>query len=455
LLRFGTDGVRGIANAELSPELVLALGRAAARVLGSGGREFLVGRDTRLSGPFLQAALSAGLASEGADVVDIGVLPTPGLAYLSALRSAPAAVVSASHNLFSDNGIKFFQAGGAKLADETEQALEAELERLLQGGSVRARTGTAVGRLSSEPAARQSYEDHLLACLGGRRLDGLRLVLDCANGAASATAPEVFRRAGAEVVAVVAAEPDGTNINEGCGSTSPGLLASTAVKAEADLGLAFDGDADRVIAVSSQGEVVDGDHMLALFAVDLAERGLLPGGTVVVTVMTNLGFHRAMAEAGVKVHTVGVGDRYVLEALEANGWALGGEQSGHMIFRSLATTGDGQLSGLLLADLVRRKGLPLAALAAKAMRRFPQVLRNVAVADRGGLEEAKSVWDELAIVQEELGERGRALLRPSGTEPVVRVMVEAERETDAQAAAERLVAVLRRELGSPGPEQED
>jgi phosphoglucosamine mutase len=451
LLRFGTDGVRGIANAELSPELVLALGRAAARVLGGG--QFLLGRDTRLSGPLLQAALSAGLASEGADVTDVGVLPTPALAYLSASRRLPAAVVSASHNPFQDNGVKFFQAGGAKLADETEQALEAALEGLLAGrpaGGGGVLTGAAVGRLCADPVAKESYELHLLGCLGGRRLDGLRLVLDCANGAASATAPQVFDRAGAEVVAVVAAEPDGTNINEGCGSTSPGRLASAVVAARADLGLAFDGDADRVIAVGSRGEVVDGDRMLALFATDLAERGLLPGRTVVVTVMTNLGFHQAMAEAGVKVHTVAVGDRYVLEALEANGWALGGEQSGHIVFRSLATTGDGQLSGLLLADLVARKGAPLAELAGKALRRFPQVLHNVAVADRGGLAEAQGVWDELAKVQEELGERGRALLRPSGTEPVVRVMVEAEGEAEAQAAAERLVAALRRALGSPG-----
>jgi phosphoglucosamine mutase len=457
LLRFGTDGVRGIANAELSPELVLALGRAAARVLGGG--QFLLGRDTRLSGPLLQAALSAGLASEGADVTDVGVLPTPALAYLSASRRLPAAVVSASHNPFPDNGVKFFQAGGAKLADETEQALEAALEGLLAGGpggaggpagGGEALTGAAVGRLCTDPTAKESYELHLLGCLGGRRLDGLRLVLDCANGAASATAPQIFRRAGAEVVAVVAAEPDGTNINEGCGSTSPERLASAVVAAGADLGLAFDGDADRVIAVGSRGEVVDGDRMLALFATDLAERGLLPGRTVVVTVMTNLGFHQAMAEAGVKVHTVAVGDRYVLEALEANGWALGGEQSGHIVFRSLATTGDGQLSGLLLADLVARKGAPLAELAGKALRRFPQVLHNVAVADRDGLAEAKGVWDELAKVQEELGERGRALLRPSGTEPVVRVMVEAEGEAEAHAAAERLVAALRRALGSPG-----
>ena len=337
MLRFGTDGVRGLANSELTPEFVLALGRAAARVLGGPGaqRKFLVGRDTRRSGALLQAALSSGLAGEGADVVDVGVLPTPAVAFLSAEQAAPAAVISASHNPYWDNGVKFFSSGGAKLADEVEEALEAELESQLAapGGGHRSQrreppTGVGVGCLSADTGALARYERRVLDCLDGRRLCGLRVALDCANGAAFASAPQVFAAAGANVVAVLAAEPDGTNINAGCGSTDPRQLAKVVLAERADLGLAFDGDADRVIAVDSAGSVVDGDRLLALFATDLAARDLLAGGTVVVTVMTNLGFHQAMATAGVKVHTVAVGDRYVLEALDANGWPLVGSSPG-------------------------------------------------------------------------------------------------------------------------------
>ena len=357
MLRFGTDGLRGLANAELSPELVMALGRAAARALGGaaldGRRRFIVGRDTRWSGPVLQAALSAGLAGEGVDVVDVGVLPTPAVAFISAEQAVPAAVISASHNPYGDNGVKFFAAGGTKLSDEVEEGLEAELDALLATHQrPGAPTGAGVGRISPDPGALARYERYVLSCLEGRRLGGLRVALDCANGAAYLSAPQVFAAAGADVVSVLAAEPDGANINDGCGSTDPRRLVETVVSQRADLGLAFDGDADRVIAVDAAGNVVDGDRLLALFATDLAQRGLLVGGTVVVTVMTNLGFHEAMAAAGVNVHTVGVGDRYVLEALDAKGWALGGEQSGHIVFRALATTGDGVLSGLLLADLV-------------------------------------------------------------------------------------------------------
>jgi phosphoglucosamine mutase len=290
----------------------------------------------------------------------------------------------------------------------------------------------------------------VVGCLQGRRLDGLQVVLDCANGSASATAPQIFAAAGAEIRSVLAGEPDGTNINDGCGSTDPRGLASAVVSQGADLGLAFDGDADRVIAVDSAGNVVDGDRLVALFATDLAEQGLLEGATVVVTVMTNLGFHQAMAAAGVKVHTVAVGDRNVLEALDANGWALGGEQSGHIIFRSLATTGDGVLSGLLLADLVHRKGPPLGELAAAALRRSPQVLRSVAVANRDGLAGAAAVWAEVERTERILGPRGRVLLRPSGTEPLVRVMVEAPTEEEAEQVVERLVGALHAALGEPG-----
>jgi phosphoglucosamine mutase len=458
LLRFGTDGVRGLANEELAPELVLALGRAAAKVLGhlgeppGGAQEhcFVVGRDTRRSGPMLQAALSAGLASEGADVVDVGVMPTPAVAYLSAERRAPAAVISASHNPYFDNGIKFFAAGGTKLPDEVEDRIEAELAELVLVGRGPAPTRDAVGAISSDAGALSRYESFVLGCLEGRSLGGLRVALDCANGAAWRSGPEIFATAGAEVSAVLGAEPDGTNINDNCGSTDPRALARAVVASGADLGLAFDGDADRVIAVDSAGDVVDGDRLLALFATDLAERGLLTGQTVVVTVMTNVGFHQAMERAGIKVHTVSVGDRYVLEALDCNGWALGGEQSGHIVFRSRATTGDGVLSGLLLADLLVRRRQPLASLAASCMEQLPQVLRNVTVANREALASASSVWEEVRRTQAELGRRGRVLLRPSGTEPVVRVMVEAPTEQEASAAAERLVNALCSSLGAAG-----
>jgi phosphoglucosamine mutase len=376
-------------------------------------------------------------------------------------QAVPGAVISASHNPYWDNGVKFFSAGGSKLADEAESALEAELELILSRPPVPAapqgpETGTpsfavrtGVGRIETDADALERYERHVLSSLEGRRLGGLRVALDCANGAAFASAPAAFEAAGAELVAVLATEPNGTNINENCGSTDPRQLAQAVVAKGADLGLAFDGDADRVIAVDAGGNVVDGDRLLALFATDLADRKLLSGGTVVVTVMTNLGFHNAMKAAGVTVETVGVGDRNVLEALDSHGWALGGEQSGHIIFRSLATTGDGVLSGLLLADMMARRGARLEDLAAGALERWPQVLRSVAVGDRHGLAGAEAVWEEVRMVEAELGGSGRVLLRASGTEPLVRVMVEAPTEAAAENAAERIVAALHVALGTP------
>jgi phosphoglucosamine mutase len=409
-----------------------------------------VGRDTRLSSSLLQAALSAGLAGEGIDVVDAGVIATPAVAYLSAEQGAPAAVISASHNPFWDNGVKFFSAGGSKLPDETEEALEAELAALF-GHSERpwAPTRAAIGQIALDSDALQRYEQYLISCLEGRHLEGLRVALDCANGAAFQSAPAVFEAAGAQLVSVLSVEPDGTNINDKCGSTDPRRLAQAVVSEGADLGLAFDGDADRVIAVDNRGSLVDGDRLVALFAADLSTRQLLAGETVVVTVMTNLGFHQAMAAQGVKVHTVSVGDRYVLEALDANNWSLGGEQSGHIIFRSLASTGDGVLSGLLLADLLVRQGARLGDLADAALQRCPQVLRNVAVADRDGLAGAEDVWAEVRGLEADLGSRGRVLLRPSGTEPLVRVMVEAPTEDEAEAGVQRIVGALEAALGRP------
>jgi phosphoglucosamine mutase len=444
-LRFGTDGVRGVAGAELTPELVLGLGRVVARVLtgGRAGRpSLLVGRDTRWSGPLLQAALSAGLAAEGVDVVDLGVLPTPGIAAVAAARDLPAAVISASHNPYADNGIKLFGPGGRKLGAAEERRIEAGL-----AGRPAGRSGAALGRLLADPDARAWYCAQVVAALEGRRLDGIRVVVDCANGAAVATAADILIGAGAEVAEVLAASPDGTNINAGCGSTDTSGLADAVRRRQADAGLAFDGDADRVIAVDGTGAVVDGDRLLGLFATDLRRRGRLAGNTVVVTVMTNLGFHLAMGGAGVTVHQTPVGDRHVLEALDNHGWSLGGEQSGHLIFRELATTGDGVLSGLLLLDLVVRAGRPLAELAAAVMERMPQVLRNVAVTDRDALADAEPVWAAVRAVQADLGDQGRVLLRQSGTEPLVRVMVEAPTEQAAAEAADRLVAAVTATLG--------
>jgi phosphoglucosamine mutase len=426
--------------------LVVALGRAVARVVPAA--IFLAGRDSRRSGPLLQAALSAGLAAEGADVEDLGVVPTPGIAFLSQRRKLPAAVVSASHNPFDDNGIKVFAATGTKLPVVIEAEIEHEIELLLEDPSrpPRRPTGHGVGVIRQDGSAADEYRLHLRDSLDDRRLDGLRVVLDCANGAASAFAPEVFAGLGAEVLAI-SCEPDGTNINRACGSTHPEVLSRTVIETGAHLGLAFDGDADRLIAIDHRGTVVDGDELLALFAVDMVSRGELTGNEVVVTVMTNLGFRRAMADRGIAVRETAVGDRAVLEALEENGLALGGEQSGHIVFRHRATTGDGMMTGLALADLVVRSETPLAKLTDGLIHRVPQLLVNVAVTRPEGLASSESVWAAVAEVAEELGDTGRVLLRASGTEPVVRVMVEAETQDDAQQAVDRLRSVVEHALG--------
>jgi phosphoglucosamine mutase len=443
-VRFGTDGIRGVANAELGAELVLALGRATARAMPA--QAFLVARDTRQSGPLLQAALSAGLASEGADVIDLGVLPTPGLAWHCATRALPGAMISASHNPFTDNGVKLFAAGGLKLSDSAEDAVEQELERVLAPDipGPRAPTGPAVGRLSLDPDAATGYIDHLVRSLEGRTLDGMRVVVDCANGAASVAAPAVLARLGATVHAM-ANEPDGININDGCGSNNPGGLAAQVVARGAEIGLALDGDADRLVAVDHTGATATGDELLAIFAIDLAARGKLAGTTVVVTAMANLGFRLAMAEKGIAVReTAKLGDRYVLEELNADGLTLGGEQSGHLVFREMATTGDGVLTGILLMDLLRRTGRPLADLAAEAMQRLPQVLVNVPAVDPSSVVASPEVQAEVAAVTVELGDRGRVLLRASGTEPLVRVMVEAADQDRAESVVGRLRVVVER-----------
>ena len=440
-LTFGTDGVRGVANTELTPELVLALGRAAARVLGRG--PWLVGRDTRISGPYLSAALAAGLAAEGASVVDIGVLPTPAVAAACDSRGLPGAMISASHNPFADNGVKLFATGGRKLSDQ----VETEIEALLHEAPAGAVSGADVGAVSSDAAgALAAYEDRVVGALEGRALDGLRVVLDCANGSASTVADDIFGRAGAEVT-VLHASPDGLNINDRCGSTHPESLQEAVQAAGGDaIGFAFDGDADRVLAVAEDGSLVDGDQMLALTALDLRERGRLNGNAVVVTVMSNLGFKQAMQAAGIEVVETKVGDRYVLEALAEGRYSLGGEQSGHIIHTALASTGDGVLTGLLLADLVRRAGRPLTELAAGAMRKLPQVLVNVKVPQPRRVSDDAAIADAVRAVERRLGSDGRVLLRPSGTEPLVRVMVEAPTADEARLAADELAEAVARAL---------
>jgi phosphoglucosamine mutase len=431
-LRFGTDGVRGVAGRELTPEFAVILGRAAARVLQV--ERVVIGRDTRVSGPMLEGALAAGFAAEGVAVDLLGVVPTPGVAYVAKRWDAAAAVISASHNLFADNGIKLFARGGRKLPDEIEERIEAELANADR--SVLAYDGDLIGTVTTNTDGLVEYGDHLVALLAEEGLGGLRVVLDCANGAASAVAASVFERVGAEVF-VINDQPDGCNINDRCGATHPERLRLEVVEVGADVGLAFDGDADRLIAVDHNGAVVDGDHILAICAEDLQARDLLRDHTVVITVMTNLGFRLAMTKAGIKVVETPVGDRYVLEALEAGGFSLGGEQSGHVIFPDLAVTGDGLLTGLVLLDIVRRRGKPLAELATGAMTRLPQVLVNVRVA--GGAEALVAELEpHTAAAQAALGERGRVLVRASGTEPLVRVMVEAEDEATAHRVADEL-----------------
>jgi phosphoglucosamine mutase len=444
-LRFGTDGIRGVANRELTPELVTAVGRAAARILGTA-RPFVVGRDTRKSGPMLESAIVAGLCAEGADVLLAGVLPTPAVAELAHKRDAPAMMITASHNAFADNGVKIFASGGRKLTDEVERNVEHELRDLattMPSGP----EGRGVGVASELRGALDEYVAHVVNALDDRRLGGLRVVVDCANGAAFRAAPRVLRELGAHVE-VLHAAPNGTNINDGCGSTDPSDLQRAVVAVGADAGLAFDGDADRLIAVDERGHVVDGDHLLAIAAFDLQERGQLRHNAVVVTQMANGGLRRTLVDEGIEVVEVEVGDRNVLDALARRDLSLGGEQSGHIIFPDLATTGDGVLTGALLLDVLDGTGQRLSALAS-IMQRTPQVLHTVPVVDRDRLDTDRNFWRAAQMAQEELGNSGRILVRPSGTEPVVRIMVEAPTEDEARRAAEDLVAAVELACGVP------
>jgi phosphoglucosamine mutase len=437
---FGTDGVRGLANGDLTPELALSVAVAAGKVLIESDSSHpplaIVGRDPRASGEMLEAAVVAGLTSVGANVVRVGVLPTPAVAYLVGQAHADLGVMlSASHNPMPDNGIKLFAARGTKLPDEIEAKIEAAVAD--GHGLVGRPTGARIGRVHDLLDGAEHYIKHLIS-VTPHRLDGIRVVVDCANGAASEVGPAAYEEAGAEVIAIHA-EPDGLNINANCGSTHIDVVRDAVLAEGADLGIAHDGDADRCLAVTAAGDIVDGDQIMAILALAMRDAGTLTGNTLVATVMSNLGLRLAMKRENIRLIEAKVGDRYVLEELQAGSLALGGEQSGHIVLPAYATTGDGVLTGLQLMAQIAHSGKSLADLSA-VLHKLPQVLINVKVADRAGGASAPTVQAAVALAEDELGETGRVLLRPSGTEPLVRVMVEAATEEHARAVAERIAA---------------
>lgn len=441
---FGTDGVRGVANKEITADFSLKLAQAAAIVLGAQSRErgerprAVIAKDPRVSSDYIVAAVSAGLASSGVDVFDAGVLPTPACAYLTADLGADFGVmVSASHNPATDNGIKFFSRGGHKLPDDVEDQIEAEF------GKSMLPIGEGVGEIARFSDAEDRYLIHLLSAMRNR-LEGLKIVVDCAHGAASAISPQAFTDAGAKVI-VIGADPDGTNINSGYGSTHLSALQAAVVENKADLGIAHDGDADRCLAVDENGKIIDGDKILAVLALAMKERGELARGTVVSTVMSNLGFKVAMQKAGINVVETAVGDRYVLEEMRKEGYTLGGEQSGHIIFSQYATTGDGILTGMQLAAEMAASGKKLSELTS-IVETYPQVLINVAGVDKTKVDTDGELQSLVAKAEAELGDSGRILLRASGTEALVRVMVEAKEMGDAQGWAERIAVVVEQRL---------
>ncbi len=447
---FGTDGVRGLANHELTADLALHLAQAASQVLTQGrhadevrreGRKprAIVARDPRISGEFLAAAVSAGLASSGIDVLDAGILPTPAAAFLvKDIRADFGVMISASHNHAADNGIKFFSYGGTKLPDIVEQRIEKALT-----GPKLLPTGGGVGRIRRFADAEDRYVLHLLATVD-QSLAGLHIVIDCANGAAAGISPRAFNAAGAQVT-VIGSDPDGLNINEGCGSTDLALLQQTVIETGADLGIAHDGDADRCLAVDAAGNVIDGDHIMAILGVSLNRQGKLANSTVVATVMSNLGLELALESHGIKLRRSPVGDRYVLEDMESGNYNFGGEQSGHIIFADHSTTGDGLLTGLQLAAEMARTGKTIAELAA-VMTALPQILVNVAGVDLSKLDSDSPIAELVTELESELGDTGRILLRPSGTEPLVRVMVEAATQDHAESVAARIANLVRERL---------
>jgi phosphoglucosamine mutase len=440
---FGTDGIRGLAGTELTEELAFGLGRAAVVVLGRHGQgrpTFVVGRDPRSSGEWLEDSLVDGIRRAGGDVVIAGVEPTPAIAFLTTQLGASSGVmISASHNPPEYNGIKFFASNGMKLPDEIEDEIEALLAQTQPGEA------DETGTISSLGTGQGRYLEHLVAAAGAD-LSGMTVVVDCANGAASTLAPEMLRRLGATVYAINAT-PDGKNINDGCGALYPEVVATEVIRLGADAGVTHDGDADRALFCDAYGAIIDGDHVLAACAIDLRDQGRLAGNVVVTTVMANLGFHHSMREAGIDVVSSKVGDRYVLEEMIRTGAVLGGEQSGHIIFMEHATTGDGLLTAARFLTLAATRGVGIRELAS-VMRRYPQVLVNVAVADREGLASSADVWDAVAVSEGELGQEGRVLVRASGTEPLVRVMVEAQTEALAFQHAEAVAGVVRAKLGA-------
>jgi phosphoglucosamine mutase len=441
---FGTDGVRGTANKDITAEFALKLAQAAALVLSEDARNrgdrprAVIAHDPRVSSDFISASVAAGLASSGVDVFDAGVVPTPAAAYLTADLDADFGVmISASHNSAPDNGIKFFSRGGHKLPDATEDKIEAAIGQALTP------IGSEVGRVTRFADAEDRYTLHLLGTLPNR-LDGLKIVVDCANGAASAISPQAFADAGAKVI-VIGADPDGNNINQGCGSTHLTALQSAVVTNGANLGIAHDGDSDRCLAVDHTGAIVDGDHIMTVLALAMKESGQLARNTLVTTVMSNLGLKIAMRDAGIGLVETKVGDRYVLEAMREGGYSLGGEQSGHIIFSQYATTGDGVLTGLHLAAKVASSGKSLRELVS-AMPNFPQVLINVPGVDKSKVDSDSELQEFVAQAEADLGDRGRVLLRASGTENLVRVMVEAADQGTAQSWAERIAMKVQKRL---------
>ena len=439
---FGTDGIRGLANVDLTAELALDVAVAAAHILVENSNDrprAIVGQDSRASGEFLEAAVVAGLTSAGVDVYRVGIVPTPAVAYLVASTGADLGVmISASHNPMPDNGIKLFQRGGEKLADDVEALVEARI-----GEPWQRPTGAAVGRVINGDALLEKYIEHLLSTINVS-LSGLKVVVDCANGASSFAAPLALTRAGAEVIAI-ANTPDGWNINDGVGSTHLDYLRNAVLKNGADVGIAHDGDADRCLAVDATGAEIDGDVIMAILAKGFKAQGKLKANTIVGTVMSNLGFMHAMAESGIEVVTTAVGDRYVLEAMLQSDFNLGGEQSGHVIMRDYANTGDGLLTALQLLAEVKRSGQTLQELS-RVMVRFPQVLINVKNVAKERLASSTAIAAAVKAAETELGSNGRVLLRASGTEPLVRVMVEAQSDAVAQAVASKLAQVVEREL---------
>lgn len=443
---FGTDGVRGVANKDLSPLLAFKLGRAGAHVLSKLHEKpiIVVGKDTRISGDMLEAALAAGICSQGADVLKVGVMPTPAIAYLTRYFNADAgAVISASHNPVEYNGIKFFNKEGYKLPD----ALEDEIEALLddESGTINTPIGPNVGRIYTKDDAARHYIDFVKSVIGDNtRFKGLKVAVDCANGASYKVAPMILQELGADVY-IINNEPDGTNINVNCGSTHPESLCEYVKKIGADVGLSFDGDADRLIAVDEKGEIVDGDHVLAICGIYLKNKGLLKKDTVVATVMSNMGLEVALKKAGINLVRTKVGDRYVLEEMLKNGYTLGGEQSGHVIFLNYHTTGDGMISGVNLLNVMVDEGKKLSELR-QVMKVYPQVLINVRVADKTGYDTNEHIQKVIKENEALLGDRGRILVRPSGTEPLIRVMVEGEQQDLIEKVAKSVAQVIEEEL---------